>query len=173
MLLISPAIHLADWFERQGRVYSWNDKCPEAAESFMPNNTGDGSGSLRYSPLPPIQHLPSNQNQFPVELHGCCRYSFLEDARVNDVGSLVAPSAPTFVVHSKMDELVPVADCRQFCEDNAMSRGGNVHHYVELPPQDSRGDVLDHGLFNWAKEDSACDNCMERVMKEWFILSDG
>ena len=47
MLLISPAVHLADWFEKQGQLHAWSDDAPGAADAFMPNNTGDNSGSLR------------------------------------------------------------------------------------------------------------------------------
>ena len=47
MLLISPAINLADWFEAQGQIHSWSAQAPDAANAFMPNNTGDGSGGLQ------------------------------------------------------------------------------------------------------------------------------
>jgi hypothetical protein len=41
---------------------------------------------------------------------------------------------------------------------------------MELPPLDSKGERNDHGLFHWAKPDSACERGMEKVMKEWFLL---
>jgi hypothetical protein len=137
----------------------------------MPNNTGDGSGALRFAPPRTL----INQNHGTLVAQSAvnpqfCRYSFLADAREHNVGSVVAPSAPTFVVHSEMDELVPVADCRKFCEDNSSIRGGCVQRYVELPPRDSRGEPHDHSLYNWAKHDSACELSMEKVMKEWFLL---
>jgi hypothetical protein len=56
MLFISPAMHLADWFEQQAQTHNWSDEAAEAADAFMPNNTGDGSGSLRCASLHYNQH---------------------------------------------------------------------------------------------------------------------
>jgi len=52
MLLISPAINLADWFENQGKRHGWTEQNAGAADAFMPNNTGDGSGPLQYAATP-------------------------------------------------------------------------------------------------------------------------
>jgi hypothetical protein len=84
---------------------------------------------------------------------------------------MTAPNAPTFVVHAAMDELVPVADSRQFCDTHALSRGGSVHEYMELPPHDDRGDPHSHTLYHWSKPDAACKRSLQAVMKEWFILN--
>jgi hypothetical protein len=122
-----------------------------------------------------------------------CRRDFLTDARCCNVGSaiasafsqvsrsltpfiarlfrsVIAAAAPTFVAHAQSDELVPVDDCREYCARNAVSAGGFVCRYLELPPQDSQGARIDHSLFHWAKPDALGDQNMEKVMKDWFLL---
>jgi pimeloyl-ACP methyl ester carboxylesterase len=143
LLLLSPAIDLASYFQAAASRHGWSRDNLAVAEEFQPNCTGDGSGPLRYE--------------------------FLEDMLTSETGVSTAPCVPTFVVHSEADVLVPVGDCRAWCEKYARSSGGFVHHAHFFAPTDAEGNALDHGLYHFAKPQAVTAITFAGVLKSWFL----
>jgi len=143
LLLLSPAIDLTAYFQTAALEHSWSQHDAAAADKFQPNCTGDGSGSLKYE--------------------------YLEDMISSGTGVAPPPCVPTYVIHTESDLLVPVEGCRAWCERHALSTGGFVHHARFFPPTDCQGNILDHGLYHFAKPDAVTDITFAGVLKSWFL----
>ena len=144
LLLLSPAINLRGHFEQEAEKLQWSAENPSAIDQVKPNYTGDESGSLGIS--------------------------FLEDIMIphSDIGIAIAPVVPTCVVHAEADELVPVEDCRLWCTAHAKEQGGHIEHAHFLPLIDNNGNIVDHGLYHFAKPDATLDVTFEGVLRNWF-----